>query len=56
MIEKLMIRTEEGCKRQTAWVYDGKQKTKIAEFVSDEAVELFKEFAREAGLIVKNYD
>lgn len=54
MIEKLMIRTEEGCK--TAWVYDGKQKTKIAEFVSDEAVELFKEFAREAGLIVKNYD
>lgn len=54
MIEKLMICTEEGCK--TAWVYDGKQKTKIAEFASDEAVELFKEFAREAGLIVKNYD
>ena len=54
MIETLMVCTEEGCK--TAWAYDGKQKTKIAEFVSDEAVELFKEFAREAGLIVKNCD
>ena len=54
MIEKLMICTEEGCK--TAWAYDGKHKIKIAEFVSDEAVELFREFPREAGLIVKNYD
>lgn len=54
MIETLMIRTEEGCK--TAWAYDGRKKTKIAEFTSNEAVELFKEFAREAGLIVKNYD
>ena len=56
MIERLIVGTEEGCKRKSAWVYDGKQKTKIAEFTNDEAVELFKEFAREAGLIVKNYD
>lgn len=56
MIEKLTICTEEGCKRQSAWVYDGNKKIKIAEFASNEAVEIFREFSREAGLIVKNYD
>lgn len=45
-----------GCKRPTAWIQEDNRLTKIATFTNDEAVELFAEFLREAGLIVKNYD
>lgn len=45
-----------GCKRPTAWIQEDNRLTKIATFTNDEAVELFVEFLREAGLVVKNYD
>ena len=45
-----------GCKRPTAWIQENNRLTKIATFSSDEAVELFVEFLRETGLVVKIYD